>query len=283
MFINRFYLHLLDMKPSKRFVKLIEIFFPYRFQIARLSKISIVKWIYNKMIFEKSNLTYLTKDKVVEITLNKTIQPPESIVVPSKVVEYFIEESSFRFIMNFCLCREAMDCKNHPKELGCLFMGEAAKKIPLSLGKPASKKQALDHIKKCSENGLVHLIGRDRLDEIWLGLGSKIPLITVCNCCSCCCLWKMLPDLDDSLSSAVKKMPGIKIKVKNNCNGCGYCTKDVCFIDAIKIKNGVAEISNKCLACGRCVESCPNNAIELIIEDKKFVSKTIDRIKKATS
>lgn len=271
------------MQPSKRYVKLLENFFPQRFKIAKLSKIPIVRWIYSKMIFGKNNLTYLTKDKVVEITLNKKIQPPDSIVVPSKVVEYLIEESSFCFIMNFCICREAMNCKNHPVELGCLFMGEAAKKIPISFGKPASKKQALDHVKKCRENGLVHLIGRDRLDETWLGVGSKIPLVTVCNCCNCCCLWRMLPDLDERLSSTVKRMPGIKISVNENCSGCGICTKDVCFINAIKIVDGVAVISNNCLACGRCVEVCPNNAIELVIQDKDFITKTIERVKSAVN
>jgi len=271
------------MEPSKRYVKLLEKLFPYRFKIAKLSHIPIVKWIFTKMIFEKNNLTYLTKDNIIEIQLNKRIETLESIVVPSKVVKYFIEESSYRFIMNFCICREAMDCKKHSIELGCLFMGEAAKKIPLMLGKPASKKEAFEHIEKCRNNGLVHLIGRDKIDETWLGVGSKIPLVTVCNCCNCCCLWRMLPYLDNKLSSSVKKMPGIKTKVNKNCTGCGICIKGVCFINAIQIYNGVAAISNSCLACGRCAEICPNNAIEVIIEDKDFIKKTIERVKKATS
>ena len=271
------------MEPSKRFVKLLEKIFPHRFKIAKLTHIPIVRWIFSKMVFDKNNLTYLTKDNVVEIQLNKKIEPPDNIVVPSKVVEYFIEKSSYRFIMNFCFCREAMQCKNYPIELGCLFMGEAAKKIPPELGRPASKKEAFEHVEKCRKKGLVHLIGRDRLDETWLGVGSKIPLVTVCNCCNCCCLWRMLPYLDNKLSSTVKRMPGVKTIVNENCNGCGACTKDVCFIDAIKIKDGVAEISDSCLACGRCVEICPNNAIEVIIEDKDFIKKTIERVKRATS
>jgi Pyruvate/2-oxoacid:ferredoxin oxidoreductase delta subunit len=271
------------MEPSRRFVKLLEKFFPHRFKIAKLTNITIFRWIFNKMVFEKNDLTYLTKDDVVEIQLNKKIDPPYSIVVPSKIVEYFIEQSSYRFIMNFCICREAMQCKNHPIELGCLFMGEAAKKIPPELGRSASKKEALEHIEKCREYGLVHLIGRDKLDETWLGVGSKIPLITVCNCCSCCCLWKMLPDLDSQLSSTVKKMPGLQIVINENCTGCGNCTQNVCFLDAIKIKNGVAVKNDICRGCGRCAEICSNDAIEVIIEDKDFINKTIDRVKKATS
>jgi len=162
-------------------------------------------------------------------------------------------------------------------------MGEAAKKIPSNLGRSASKKEALEHVEKCRKEGLVHLIGRDKLDETWLGVGSKIPLVTVCNCCECCCLWRMLPYLDNKLSSTVKRMPGVKIIITENCKGCGACTNDVCFIDAIKIKDGVAEISDSCLVCGRCVEICPNNAIEVIIEDKDFIKKTVERVKRVTS
>jgi len=271
------------MEPSKRFVRLIERFFPQRFTLAKLTNIPIMRWVMTKMLFDKNNLTYLTKDNVVEIQLNKKIKPPESIVVPSKVVEHFIEKSTYRFIMDFCICREAMQCTNYPIELGCLFMGEAARSIPAELGRSATKKEALAHVERCRKEGLVHLIGRDKLDETWLGVGSKIPLVTVCNCCNCCCLWRMLPTLDDSLSSTVKKMPGINIKVNDNCTGCGTCTQGICFIDGIKIKDGRAEIGKDCLVCGRCAEICPSQAIEVIIEDDDFIKKTIERVEKATS
>ena len=271
------------MEPSKRFVRLIEKWFPHRFKFAKFTHFPIIRKIVTKMLFEKNDITYLTKDNVVEIKLNKKIEQPDSIVVPSKVVEHFIEKSSYRVIMDFCLCREAMQCKDYPVDMGCIFMGESAKKIPKELGRSASKKEALTHIEKCRKKGLVHLIGRDKLDETWLGIGSKIPLITVCNCCSCCCLWRMLPYLDKSLSSTVKKMPGVKIIVNENCNGCGTCTRNICFINNIKIKDGVAEIGKSCLACGRCIEICPNDAIELIIEDKDFINKTIERVSRAIS
>lgn len=234
------------------------------------------------MVFDKNDLTLLTKDDIVEVAVNKTIEPEENIVVPSKVVEYFIDRSSFRFVMNFCICREAMDCKDYSHDLGCLFMGEAARKIPSELGRSVSKKEALAHVKQCRKQGLVHLIGRDKLDETWLGVGSKIPLVTVCSCCPCCCLWRMLPYLDPGLSSTVKPMPGVHIKVNENCTGCGVCTDDICFINGIDLKDGVAVIGETCIACGRCVEHCPNDAIEIVIDDETFIEKTIERVTKAT-
>ena len=77
----------------------------------------------NKMFFDQTNLTILPKDTIIEIKLDKLIQPPDNIVLPSQVVEYFIRKTNYRFIMDFCLCRDAMHCKNHPIELGCFVPG----------------------------------------------------------------------------------------------------------------------------------------------------------------
>jgi ferredoxin len=269
------------MIPSRKYVFFIEKIFPYRFKMAKLTKFPPMRWIVKKMLFEKNNLTVLPKDKVISIHLNKKIRQPENIIIPSKIVEYFINNSDYHFIMNFCLCRESMQCDNHSIELGCLFMGDAAKTINPELGRLVSNKEALEHVNKCRENGLIHVIGRDKIDETWLGINSKLSLLTVCSCCHCCCLWKILPHLDNKLSATVKKMPGLKIKINDNCTGCGLCTQNICFIDAIKIENDHASISNECRGCSRCIEICPNNAIEMTIEDSDFINKTIQRIKSA--
>jgi Fe-S-cluster-containing hydrogenase component 2 len=47
---------------------------------------------------------------------------------------------------------------------------------------------------------------------------------------------------------------------KNKCNGCGAC-KDICPVNAIKIENEKAVISDDCVECGACVNQCPNEAI----------------------
>ena len=265
------------MQKNRKFVDLIEKFFPYRSKLAKVTKIPILNSIVKKMFFEKTNLTILPKDKIVEINLNKKVPVPESIVLPSKIVEHFIKRSSYRFIMNFCICRESMDCKNYPKDLGCLFLGEAAKGINKDFGYEATKEDALKHVEKCRELGLVHLIGRDVIDEQWLGVYPGEKLMVVCNCCNCCCLWRILPDMDKDMGLVVKKMPGVELKVTDKCNGCGKC-KDICFVKAIKIEDGVAKISSECRGCGRCAEICPNQAIELKINNEDFIEKTIKRI-----
>lgn len=52
---------------------------------------------------------------------------------------------------------------------------------------------------------------------------------------------------------------------KKMCNGCGAC-KEVCPVDAIKIKDGKAVISDDCVECGACVSQCPREAISIQLE-----------------
>jgi Fe-S-cluster-containing hydrogenase component 2 len=52
----------------------------------------------------------------------------------------------------------------------------------------------------------------------------------------------------------------------------------VCFADAIQLVDGRAVIGAGCKGCGRCVEVCPQQAIELSIEHGRFVEESVARI-----
>lgn len=265
------------MKPTREFVSFLERLFPYRFLAAKMTRFPIIRQIANKMLFDKTNLTVLPKESIIEIKLEKSIQPVDTLVLPSQVVEYFIRKTHYRFIMNFCLCREAMQCKNHPIDLGCLFLGDAVKNINHDFGKEVTVDEALAHVQKCRNAGLIHLIGRDKIDETWLGVSSNGTLLTICNCCNCCCLWKMLTNLDPKISSKVKRMPGVEVTVTERCTGCGLC-KDKCFVQAIKIQDSRALISEDCKGCGRCADLCPQKAIHISITNPFYLQETIERI-----
>ncbi len=270
------------MKPTRRYILFLEKLFHYRFLAAKMTRIPLIKQIADQMLFKQTNLTVLPKDSVVEITVDKAIKTPDNIVLPSQVVEHFIRKTNYRFIMNFCICREANHCKNHPIEYGCLFLGEAARGINRDFGREATIKEALTYVQKCREEGLIHLIGRDKIDETWLDVGSNGNLLTICNCCSCCCLWKILSEVDPQIRSKVKRMPGVEIRVTDRCIGCGLCTNH-CFVKAIHMQKDQAVISEDCKGCGRCVDHCPQNAIEITITDRRFLEKTIERIESSVN
>jgi ferredoxin len=257
-------------------VKLIKMTFPQRFILAKMTNYPWFGKTIDHMLFEGDNIIYLPKDGVVEI--NESIEKPGEMVLPSQVVDHFIEKANYHWIMDECICRKATKCKDYPIELGCLFLGETAMGINPRLGRRVTKNEALEHERRCREAGLVHLIGRNKLDTVWLNVRPGNKLLTICNCCQCCCLWRMLPQLDPTISHKVTKMPGVTVKVTERCEGCGTCTQDVCFAGAISLVEGSAVISDECRGCSRCVSVCPNEAIEISIDAEQGLKDSIDRL-----
>jgi len=199
-------------------------------------------------------------------------------VLSSQVLEHFIRQAEHHWIMNFCICRDSNACKDYPIDLGCLFLGEAAMGINPRFGRKATAEEALEHAGRCREAGLVHLIGRNKLDTVWLNVGPGKKLLTVCNCCPCCCLWKILPEINTRIVSKVNRMPGLAVSVTEDCIGCGACTKEVCFVDAVRLENRRAFIGDDCRGCGRCVTVCPQEAIRITIDRRDCISAAIDKI-----
>jgi ferredoxin len=212
------------------------------------------------------------------IPVDEAVELPGEMVLPSQVVEHFIEQATTHWIMNFCVCRDGNHCQDYPIDLGCLFLGEAASGINPELGRPVTKEEALAHVRRCREAGLVHLVGRNKLDTVWLGVGPGDKLMTICNCCPCCCLWRVLPYMAPQIGAKVSRMPGVTVFVSDRCVGCGSCMEGLCFVDAIRQVDGRAVIGDECRGCGRCVAACPQQAIEISVESGQFVREAIARL-----
>jgi ferredoxin len=265
------------MKPLW-FVHILKKTFPNVKVIAKLTNFPVLGKIFDKLMFEGDDIIYLLQDKFIKV--DKSLGDYEEYVLPSQILEYFINKANYHWIMNFCICRESMQCEDYPINLGCLFLGEATLGINPQLGRKVTKEEAIAHIKQCQEAGLVHMIGRNLLDKQWLGVKPGHKLLSICNCCPCCCLWRVTPILTSKIGSKIKKMPGVEVRVTEKCVGCGTCTKGICFVDAIHMVNDRAFINENCRGCGRCIDICPQDAIELIINDKEYISKSIKRIEK---
>jgi ferredoxin len=231
----------------------------------------------NLYYFPKDDMSYLPMDRTVVI--GEAIAKPEDAILPSNVLEYFIKNASHRCIMNFCICREAMKCKDYPIESGCIFLGDAAAKIHPDLGRQASVEETLEYAKRCREAGLIHLIGRDKLDILWLLVEPEDKLLTICNCCPCCCIHRVSPFMPGEAGKKVSKISGLSVEVTDKCILCGACVEEkVCIFNAIEIGDELVKINeNECRACGRCADVCPEKAINVVIKDPKYIGKTIDR------
>ena len=260
-------------------VRVLKSMFPGRFLVARATHLPIVGRVLDRWLFAGDDVIFLPQDQSVQtIAVNETVDEPIEVVLPSQIVEHFVEQASVHWIMHFCLCRAAEACQDYPIELGCLFLGEAALGINPDLGRRVTKEEALAHVERCREAGLVHMIGRNKLDTVWLGVGPGRQLLTVCSCCPCCCLWGTLPHMTTRISNKIQRMPGVTVTVNDGCVGCGICTEGICFVDAIRLESNRAVISEACRGCGRCVDVCPQGAIDLSIEDSRFVDQAIAHI-----
>jgi ferredoxin len=251
--------------------------YPARYAVAQATRIPVLGKALGRFFFDGDNMVYLPRDGVVQspppgngspgrvVPVQQAIDVPEDVALPSQVVDHFIEQASDLWIMDACICRQSEGCEDYPIDLGCLFMGRAVKEINPALGRRVTREGAKAHVRRCREAGLIHVIGRNKLDSMWLGAGPGHQLLTVCNCCPCCCLFGVLPHLDERLRSKITRLPGVQVRVTDACVGCGACTRDVCFVDAIQLDassvDGRARIGEGCVGCGRCVDVCPQQAI----------------------
>lgn len=263
------------------FVELVKLPFPYHHLLGKLTRLPVLGRVVDHMLFDGDDTLYLPADRLIQV--GESIELPGEMVLPSQIVEHFIEQADRHWIMNECLCRDASKCEKYPIDHGCLFLGDATMGINPRLGRLVTKEEALAHAQRGREAGLMHMVGRNKLDTLWLGVGPGERLMTICNCCPCCCVWRVLPHVTPRIGDKVTGMPGVSVRVSDKCQGRGACIQGICFVDAIHLDGDRAVISDACRGCGLCVDVCPEGAIELTIEDDGFVKESIDRLSAAVN
>lgn len=263
------------MSKPMWYVRMVMKGFPYKSKAARLTRVPLLGSLLERKLFDGDDIMILPCEGVVPV--GEEVAGSEQFMVPAKIVEHFIDQSSHRWIMNRCICRESMGCEDYPVDIGCLFLGEAVLGINPELGRLVSKEEAMSHLERARSEGLFNLVGRNRIDTVWLGIGPPEKLLTVCNCCPCCCLWTILPEVAERIGEKVTRMPGFALEVSESCTGCGTCAEG-CYVKAIKVEGGRAVVGPECRGCGHCIEACPESAIELRVTDDSFVSRAIERI-----
>jgi ferredoxin len=265
-------------------VKFIKLTFKSRFLFAKtIRKIHPVSKLFDKLLFEDDDIQVIPRNtnNTRNIDVNIDIPTSEETIVPNEVLKKMIRRSKYNFIMDFCICRVSADCDDYPHELGCLFLGKGVNNISNKFGRMVDSKEAIDHVDRCYEAGLVHIIGRNKIDSIWLNTGPKEDLLSICHCCPCCCLWKMVTVLPEDIADCLTPMEGVKIRFNSeHCVGCGNCADDICFVNAITIHDKKAVIDSKiCRVCGRCAEICSNDALTVYISSDA-VDRSVERIEK---
>ena len=205
--------------------------------------------------------------QVMMIPVNEVIFQDTQTILPYSLLQQLVQEASNRFIMAECVCRSHEDCRNHPQDLGCLFLGDGAAQIHPSMGRQCSVDEAQIHIQRGMEEGLYPLIAHTMIDALTLGIPYS-RMLTVCFCCECCCaVHRSLRKGPLSIMQIVQRLPGLRIYVNEKCVVCGSCFES-CPVRAIKLVNDSVEIGEGCKGCGICVKDCPYGAISMEMESE---------------
>jgi len=154
-----------------------------------------------------------------------------------------------------CICRKEQallgkEC-DRPKETRLGFGDFARYYIDNKMARAISTEEALKLLDQAEESALV------------LCPSNTQELEVICCCCTCCCPIlkpsKMMPRPADIVRSYYQAEIDPDL-----CSASGECIER-CQMDAIKEGEDVSEIiDGRCIGCGLCVSSCPEEAISLI-------------------
>jgi len=218
-----------------------------------------------------------TKNSMSYLPINKSLSVGNQ-VLPSEVLHRYIDKSKIHVIMNKCGCRLAGNCQHHTIDIGCLFMGETALTLPAGASRQVTAEEAHRHVDRAVSVGLVPMTGKVRVDNFIFLTPDESKLLSVCFCCHCCCMMTALKHIPgDYLDGIMTPVEGLRIEVTDDCVGCGTCI-ETCGFEAILIQNGRAVHNSQCRGCGRCETYCPNQAIKITIDNTNLIDDVTRRI-----
>jgi Pyruvate/2-oxoacid:ferredoxin oxidoreductase delta subunit len=191
---------------------------------------------------------------------------PVGVTIPAKTHVLAFEDikeiidNSRNLAVTKCTCRlTAHKCDK--KLEACLQVNRAADySITRGTGRQLTKEQALDLIRECEEEGLIHVVtNKQSVDHF------------ICNCCGCCC--QTMPVLIQHNIRVIEPSRFAAVVDADKCESCETCV-DRCFVGAITVDGDeTAKVDvEKCLGCGLCMVTCPTEAISMKeVREKEFV------------
>lgn len=190
----------------------------------------------------------LSQSAMRVIPVNIALEP-DTRIAPFEDVKQLIAEARSLAVVK-CPCRLVAGAPCEKSLEVCIQVNKAADyTLERGTGPELSKAQAIDILKKCEEEGLVHMVSNKR------GLGHII-----CNCCDDCCIAWPGPRTSGINYAAPSRFTAVVDP--ESCTACEECPER-CFFDAITVDDAARIDEDKCMGCGLCAVTCPVEAISL--------------------
>jgi len=83
------------------FVNFLKAVYPSRRILAKLTNLPLIGDLVDYLVFRGDDMFILPKDQTIRI--NTSLDTPESTIIPSQVVEHFINQAEYHWVMDFCI------------------------------------------------------------------------------------------------------------------------------------------------------------------------------------
>ncbi|MGL1932400.1 MAG: 4Fe-4S binding protein [Desulfotalea sp.] len=210
------------------------------------------------------------------VTVNRKIEIRDlEKIIPYTLARDIVLENPEKILTLECPCRASMENPCLPLDV-CLVMGEPFVSFILEHHPKRTKEIS-------QEEALVIIKRAHDRGEVHHAFFKEEMLgrfYAICNCCSCCC---------GAIAAMKKGTPmlapsGYRIRKSESCINCGKCVK-TCPFDALQLVGEKLQITDSCMGCGACVSSCSKYALSLErdasngvpLELKSLMSETVNR------
>lgn len=150
-----------------------------------------------------------------------------------------------------CACRTRSGNCDNPLK-ACIVINSGAKVFRSEKKQePISPEEAKEIIHRSYSRGLIRSVEHCVVPHVY----------AICNCCTCCCVPYRLRT-EYGVSGAVENGYLVPVLDAEKCTACGKC-RETCPQQAIDPVMGVLS-ERSCLGCGLCVGACSQGALRMV-------------------
>jgi ferredoxin len=205
-------------------------------------------------VFARLIVKHVKKPFTRVIPVQRSIEIGKQQILDADSVDRIVQAAEVLAVTR-CTCRVIAHKCESPVEV-CLQVDNAARyTIDRGSGREVTKDEALAILRSCEEQGLVHVT----MNKMQVGH-------FICNCCPCCC--QTLPLIIGEglmISDPSRFQAEIDPEACVNCKTCAERCHFNALTEGVNASGDpvMAVIAEKCMGCGLCHGTCPEDAITL--------------------